>query len=50
VNGRGYLSTPRPGDLVSVHWNWVCDLLTPDKAAALERQTRNHLAIANQTL
>jgi hypothetical protein len=50
VNGRGYLSTPQPGDLVSVHWNWVCDLLTPDQAAGLERQTRYHLAIANQTL
>ncbi|HEU0021101.1 MAG TPA: DUF6390 family protein [Dehalococcoidia bacterium] len=50
VHGRGYLTTPQPGDVVAVHWDWVCDVLTPDKAAALELQTRYHLAIANQTL
>lgn len=50
VNGQGYLAAPQPGDMVSVHWDWVCDVLTPDKAAELERHTRYHLAIANQTL
>lgn len=50
VEGRGYLKTPQPGDLVSLHWDWVCDVLTPHQVATLERQTNHHLALANQTL
>jgi hypothetical protein len=50
VDGRGYLATPAVGDVVSMHWDWVCDALTPQQAARLERQTRHHLALANQTL
>jgi hypothetical protein len=50
VKGQGYLKTPSPGDLVSLHWDWVCDVLTPRQAATLERQTNHHLTLANQTL
>ena len=38
------------GDFVSIHWNWVCEVLD---AAALRRlmgNTRRYLALANQTL
>lgn len=50
VDGRGYLKTPELGDLVSIHWDWVCDVLTHQQASRLERQTRHHIALANQTL
>jgi len=50
LDGRGYLATPVPGDLVSLHWDWACDLLTPAQVSRLEAQTRRHLSLANQTL
>jgi len=50
LRGRGYLEGLKPGDLVSLHWGWICDRLTPRQAQHLERQTRHHLALASQTL
>jgi hypothetical protein len=46
VEGRGYLPVPDPGAAVSLHWGWVCDLLTPAQVARLEHATRHHLALA----
>lgn len=37
----------RPGDWVSLHWEWVCDRLTDRQLAALRHYTRHHLAIVN---
>ena len=50
VVGRGYLSPPGPGDLVSMHWDWACDLINARQAATVERQTLEHLTLANRTL
>ena len=50
VQGRGYLHMPLSGEMVSMHWNWVRDRLTPRHAAVLESQTNHHLAIANLTI
>ncbi len=50
VGGRGFADDARPGDWVSLHWGWVCETLTPRQQANLERQTRYHLTLANQTL
>jgi Family of unknown function (DUF6390) len=47
-DGLGFLSELRPGDLVSVHWDWVCDRLTPRQVSQLERLTRRMLALANR--
>lgn len=49
VDGRGYLTEPEPGTLVSMHWDWACDVITPQQARRLERETRYHIALANQT-
>lgn len=38
------------GDWVSMHWEWVCDRLTPHQLAALRHYTRLHLAVANDRL
>ena len=32
VDGRTLIRTPEPGDLLALHWDWVCDILTPDQA------------------
>jgi hypothetical protein len=38
------------GDEVAIHWGWPAARLRPHQRAALERETRHHLALANQTL
>lgn len=50
VDGRGFADEARAGDWVSLHWGWVCEVLTARQRAHLERYTRHHLAIANQTI
>jgi hypothetical protein len=50
VDGRGFADDACPGDWVSLHWGWVCEVISPAQQANLERYTRYHLAIANQTL
>ena len=50
VDGRGFADTAKVGDWVSLHWGWVCEVLTERQRSNLERYTIHHLAIANQTL
>jgi hypothetical protein len=49
-NGTGFLTNPRVGDAISFHWDWACDILTERQVQNLERYTRHHLELANQTL
>ncbi|HET7027544.1 MAG TPA: DUF6390 family protein [Candidatus Limnocylindrales bacterium] len=50
VDGVGFLEAPALGDVVSIHWSWACDRLTPAGLAALEQSTRHELAIANRSI
>lgn len=50
VDGPDQLAGLSAGDVVSVHWDWVCDRLDARQVAALERHTLRHLAIANERL
>ena len=50
IDGRGFVTDLAPGDLVSLHWGWVCERLSARQAAALDRYTRHHLRLANRTL
>jgi Family of unknown function (DUF6390) len=50
VDGRGFTDQAQPGDWVSIHWSWACEVLSQTQLASLERFTRHNLAIANQTL
>ena len=43
-DGRAFVPSLRPGDVVSLHWDFVCDVLSPASAAALERANRRALA------
>ena len=44
--GRAFVR-PRRGELVSLHWDFVCDVLTPRTAARLAGVTRRVLAAVN---
>lgn len=50
LEGRGFVTTLQPGDMVSLHWGWICERISLDQVRSLERYTAQHLAIANQTL
>ncbi len=50
VGGHGFTNDVRVGDWVSVHWGWVCEVLTARQQSNLERYTRQHLALANRTI
>jgi hypothetical protein len=47
TDGRGFLPDLRPGDLVSLHWDWVCDRLSATDVRSLDRYTARHLSLAN---
>jgi hypothetical protein len=48
--GKGFADVASPGDVVAIHWNWACDVLTPRALARLQRATRRALTMANLTL
>lgn len=47
VEGVGYLKGLAVGDWVSMHWDWVCDVLTPAQFSALRHYTLRQLEITN---
>jgi hypothetical protein len=48
-DGYAFVAELRRGDWVSLHWDFVCDLLSPAAARQLERVTRTVLASVNST-
>jgi hypothetical protein len=36
-----------PGDVVALHWDWVCDRMTPDRLGRLQAWTAKHLDLVN---
>lgn len=50
VNGHGFVNDVQPGDWVSIHWNWACDVLTARQLENLKQFTRQSLALANLVL
>jgi hypothetical protein len=49
-DGRGFLGDVHPGDVVSVHWGWACDVLDDDEVGRLVGWTQRQLTIANDTI
>lgn len=47
-DGRAFVERPLPGQLVSLHWDFVCDVLSPRAARALDRANRRALAAVNR--
>jgi uncharacterized protein DUF6390 len=50
LDGRGFVDDVKVGDVVSIHWNWACDVLGPAALARLGRATQRSLALANLTI
>lgn len=50
LDGVGLVAGFAVGDWVSMHWEWVCDRLTPSQLAALRHYTRLHLDVVNERL
>jgi len=47
LDGKGPRIALRPGDTVSLHWDWVCDRLSPTALGWLQRCTEGNLAAVN---
>ncbi|MDQ3655799.1 MAG: DUF6390 family protein [Chloroflexota bacterium] len=50
VDGRGFADSTSPGDWVSLHWGWVCEVITPTQQRDLARYTDDHIRLANETM
>jgi hypothetical protein len=49
-DGRAFVPSLQPGDRVSLHWDFVCDHLSPRASAALDRATARALAAAQRSV
>ena len=47
-DGLAFVHPLEPGDHVSLHWDFVCDVLSPRAELALARATRRALAAVNR--
>ena len=50
LDGAGFVPDVGPGDVVSLHWDWACEVLSPTRLDALQRRTVHQLELANQTI
>jgi Family of unknown function (DUF6390) len=50
LDGTGFVADVAVGDVVSLHWDWACEVLDPVRLEALQRRTLHQLELANQTL
>lgn len=49
-DGHGFVSDVAPGDVVSIHWDWACDILDADQIDRLISWTLRQLVVANETI
>jgi hypothetical protein len=50
IDGRGFADNAQPGDFISIHWTWACEVLRAPALQRLMGATRRYLALANETL
>ncbi len=50
IDGRGMVDAAKPGDWISIHWNWACQVITERQVANLKCLTAYHINLANRTL
>ncbi|MCZ7528001.1 MAG: DUF6390 family protein [Acidimicrobiia bacterium] len=48
VEGVGFVPGLAPGARVALHWDWVCDVLTPRRLRSLQRVTADQLDLVNR--
>lgn len=44
VNGSSLIDVPTPGDVVALHWDWVCEVLDPEQALRIRTLEARQLA------
>ncbi|MGP0031481.1 MAG: DUF6390 family protein [Acidimicrobiales bacterium] len=49
LHGKGFVADLRPGETVSLHWDWVCDRLSPTSLGWLRYCTLRNLEAVNAT-
>lgn len=49
-DGHGFLGEVERGDVVSMHWDWACDVLSPGQLQQLVAWTRREIAVANTSI
>ncbi|HLX34841.1 MAG TPA: DUF6390 family protein [Candidatus Limnocylindrales bacterium] len=50
IDGIGFVDDVRPGDVISIHWDWACERLDAAGLAALRSSTIGELMLANATI
>jgi hypothetical protein len=50
LDGTGFVSDVEAGDVVSLHWDWACEVLSPTRLDALQQRTARQIVLANQTI
>jgi hypothetical protein len=45
---KGFVSDLKIGDIVTIHWGWVCEVITNTQLANLQKYTQESLNIFNQ--
>jgi len=50
LDNLGFVDGAKPGDTVSVHWDWACEVLSPGALSRLERVTARCIGLANKTV
>jgi hypothetical protein len=50
LDGTGFVSDVEVGDVVSLHWDWACEVLSPSRLEALKWRTLGQLELTNRTL
>lgn len=50
LDGSGFVADVAVGDVVSLHWDWACEVLDAGRLEALQRRTLHQLELANQTI
>lgn len=50
LNNKSFMGELKVGDFVSLHWDWVCDILTSEQLSNLNKWTDYNLRLANISL
>ena len=50
AGGLGFVDGAKPGDVVSLHWDWACEVLTPAAISQLRAVTLRYIDLTNETL
>ena len=50
LGGKRCVKDLKKGDLITMHWGWVCEKVSKKQIKNLEKYTKWHLKLANLTI